>query len=151
MPSSPSALRSAKAFARKALTRARRRLLHRPRHFLAIYAVFQNEAHILREWIDIHRREGVEHFFLLDHGSEDGWRDVIAADIAAGHVTVRSIPASGGHDHARTVHAEMALHAAEWVMVQDLDEFTYAPPARRRCRNSSAACLATFTRWRCPG
>ncbi len=103
-----------------------RRLFHRPRHHLAVYAIMFNEAHILREWIDAHLREGVEHFFLLDHGSTDGSADVIADHIAAGRVTVQRLGHnSGSLDRLRAQHAEPALTASEWLLVQDLDEFTY--------------------------
>jgi hypothetical protein len=104
-----------------------RRLFHAPRHYLSIYAIFQNEAHIIREWMDLHWREGIEHFFLLDHGSTDDWRDRIAAHVAAGRVTVRSLASgAGGLDQLRVEHAEFALRDSEWVVLQDLDEFTYA-------------------------
>ncbi|MFQ3621961.1 MAG: glycosyltransferase family 2 protein [Acetobacteraceae bacterium] len=113
------------------VARARRRLWHRPRHFLSVYAIFQNEAHIIREWMDLHLREGVEHFFLLDHGSSDDWRERIAEHVAAGRVTVRRLAsAEGSLDWLRVVHAHFALDGTEWMIFQDLDEFTYAPGAR---------------------
>lgn len=77
--------------------------------------------------MDIHLREGFEHFFLLDHGSTDDWRDRIAEHIAAGRVTVRTLgSAAGSLDELRIEHAAFALSASEWVILQDLDEFTYA-------------------------
>jgi len=108
------------------LQRWRRRIAHRPRYHLAVYAIMYNEAHILREWIDAHLREGVEHFFLLDHGSTDNTAEVIADHVAAGRVTVQRLGHNQGSlDHLRAVHMEPALAASEWLLVQDLDEFTY--------------------------
>jgi hypothetical protein len=108
--------------------RYRRRFFHRPRHFLAIYAIMQNEAHILREWLDIHLREGFEHFFLLDHGSTDDWHVQIREYLDGGMVTVRTLGTQEGSlDKLRLVHSPFALDGAEWLIMQDLDEFTYAP------------------------
>ncbi|WP_137177579.1 glycosyltransferase family 2 protein [Roseomonas sp. AR75] len=108
------------------LRRALRRIHHRPRHFLGIFAIMQNEAHVIREWMDIHLREGVQHFFLLDHGSTDDWRGQVADHIRAGRVTARTLPAEGSLDRLRVLHADFALDGAEWLILQDLDEFTHA-------------------------
>lgn len=112
------------------LGRTKRRIAHRPRYHLAVYAIMHNEGHILREWIDAHLREGVEHFFLLDHGSTDGSPEVIADHVAAGRVTVQRLGHNTGSlDRLRAIHIEPALAASEWLLVQDLDEFTYRTQA----------------------
>ena len=36
-------------------------------HYLAICAIYRDEAPYLREWIEFHRLVGVEHFFLYDN------------------------------------------------------------------------------------
>jgi hypothetical protein len=103
-----------------------RRLLHRPRHHLAVYAIMHNEARILREWVEAHLREGVEHFFLLDHGSTDAWAEAIADHLAEGRVTVHRLGNNKGSlNHLRAEYIEPALAASEWLLVQDLDEFTH--------------------------
>lgn len=108
------------------LRRWRRRFFHRPRFKAVVYAMMFNEAHILREWVDHHLREGFEHIFLVDNGSSDNWREVLREDIAAGRVTVREVGPGGAVDLHRRRNGEEALDSAEWVCVQDLDEFTFA-------------------------
>ena len=39
--------------------------------YLAICAVYRNEAPYLREWIEFHRLVGVERFFLYNNRSTD--------------------------------------------------------------------------------
>ena len=39
--------------------------------YLSIWALYQDEAPYMREWIEFHRLMGVEHFFLYDHDSAD--------------------------------------------------------------------------------
>jgi hypothetical protein len=97
----------------------------RPPYFLAALAVMRNEAPVIREWLECHLREGVEHFYLIDHGSTDDWRERIADHIAAGRVTV--IRGLGGNvDDVRADSAGPALRECEWLLILDLDEFTYA-------------------------
>jgi len=98
------------------------------KYYFGVLAVMHNEGLIIREWIDTHLREGVEHFFLIDHMSTDDWRDKVADYLEAGLIT--PIPATGANvDDVRTENAFLALRSCEWLMVVDLDEFTYAREA----------------------
>jgi hypothetical protein len=97
----------------------------RAKHFLGAVAVMHNEGHILREWVETHRREGVEHFYLIDHQSTDNWRSGIADQIADGLVTI--IPALGpNHNDLRSELAWIAARECEWLLIIDVDEFTYS-------------------------
>lgn len=85
----------------------------------------RNEAPIIREWMEAHLREGVEHFFIIDHQSTDRWQDRVRDLIERGLVT--STYATGPNvDDVRADHAGPALAACEWLLIVDLDEFTYA-------------------------
>lgn len=108
-----------------------RRYTHKPKYFLSIYSIMQNESRILKEWIDIHLREGFEHFFLVDHASTDDWRSKLAPYIQKGLVTVKTLrSAKGDVTKIRADHADFALDRSEWIMQQDLDEFTYSTDNR---------------------
>lgn len=97
----------------------------KPPFFLAALAVMRNEAPIIREWMETHLREGVEHFYLIDHGSTDAWCERVADHLATGRITV--IPGRGGNvDDVRADCAGAALRGCEWLLILDLDEFTYA-------------------------
>ena len=40
--------------------------------YLSVVAVMKDELRNLPEWLDFHRRVGVEHFYLYDNNSTDG-------------------------------------------------------------------------------
>ena len=44
---------------------------------LVVLAIFKNESHIINEWITHHLNQGVEHFYMIDNGSNDNYRDEI--------------------------------------------------------------------------
>lgn len=109
------------------LYRVARRLHHRPKYYLSVYAIMHNESHILREWIEIHLNEGIEHFFLVDHGSTDNWREKIADYVQNNTITIIELHSNdGGLDNLRAENSSLALAQSEWLLIQDLDEFTYA-------------------------
>ncbi len=90
---------------------------------LCVVAIFKNEGHILREWLDHYRAEGVSRFLLINNGSDDdGWEEAIgdADDVRVVHSSER---------HKQALHYNRRLAEAKefkWVMVVDLDEFVYA-------------------------
>ena len=49
-----------------------------PDSYLAVCAIYRDEAPFLREWIEFHRLVGVDRFFLYDNGSVDDGRSVLA-------------------------------------------------------------------------
>lgn len=44
---------------------------------LSIVAVVKNEVRYLREWIEFHLMQGVEHFYITDNGSTDGTHEIL--------------------------------------------------------------------------
>lgn len=99
------------------------------KYFIGALAVMHNEAAIIREWMSTHVREGIQHFYLIDHKSTDDWRSCIADYIELGLVTV--IPAVGANlDDVRAKYAAPAIAGCEWLLVLDLDEFTHCTTDR---------------------
>jgi hypothetical protein len=88
---------------------------------LCIVAIFKNENHALHEWIDHYLREGVDHFFLVDNGSNDGY------DLKKYGETVDIWINPKKHAQVELInHYLEKAKKYEWVMVVDLDEFMYA-------------------------
>ena len=87
---------------------------------LCIVAIFKNEGHALKEWIDHYLREGVDQFFLVDNGSTDGY-DLKGYD----KVEVWVNPKKNAQVEL-TNHYLQKAKKYKWVMVVDLDEFMYA-------------------------
>ncbi len=110
----------------------------RPRHELAVCAIFRDEAPFLREWIEFHKLQGVGHFFLYDNNSTDDFRTVLEPHLCAGEVTLvdwphRYAPHAWGADWleiqsgAYTDCLERFGHDTRWLACIDIDEFLFCP------------------------
>lgn len=123
-------------------------------YFLVVLAIFKNESHALREWIQHYVREGVEKFYLIDNNSQDKPEEILAE--FGDKINLRK---------SDTRHAQIDLYnafrpqigddGAEWVAVVDLDEFLYAR-ARGQTLVSYLQTLDVhvgqiLTPWRCFG
>jgi hypothetical protein len=99
-------------------------------HFATIAAVFKNETHILREWLETHIREGIDHFYLIDNNSDDNPLEILHDYVEKGIVT---------YIFDDTPHAQTELynryilpkqHESQWWFIIDLDEFVYSPTGK---------------------
>lgn len=102
---------------------------------LAICAIFQNEAKWLPEWIDFHRQEGVEHFYLYNNDSTDDFQKVLQPYVEAGIVEI--IPWNLKHNNLIYFASQVVapaymdcIHRARnkfaWVAFLDTDEFLFS-------------------------
>ena len=53
-------------------------------YLLSICAIFKNEGHYLKEWIEFHKLQGVEHFFLYNNNSTDDYEQVLYQSLNEG-------------------------------------------------------------------
>jgi len=94
---------------------------------VCVLTIFKNEGHVLKEWIDHYLDEGVDHLFLIDHGSDD----VVASSYLRGYrpqVTVLQ-GASGSKSQEQLLQEAYDKHVRgrfRWCFVGDMDEFLYA-------------------------
>jgi hypothetical protein len=111
--------------------RRARRALEPDQAYVAICAVYQNEAHYLPEWIEFHRLMGVERFFLYDNGSTDEHLEVLAPYLEGG-VAVRyewpSSPPNQGEIYSDCLDRHRT--DARWIAFLDVDEFLFSPTGR---------------------
>jgi Glycosyltransferase family 92 len=102
----------------------------RPPIALAVCAIFRDEARYLAEWVNFHRIQGVERFYLYDNRSTDDWRTELEPEIDAGIVEVQHWPFVPGqrsaYDHCLEHHRE----DARWIAFIDIDEFLFSPTGR---------------------
>ncbi|RLA57881.1 MAG: hypothetical protein DRR04_12105 [Gammaproteobacteria bacterium] len=99
-------------------------------HYLAICAIFRNEAPYLAEWVAFHQLLGVEHFFLYDNNSNDDYAAVLQPFIEAGTVTVHQWPVPFHEKAQRKAYAhclKSVRHSVRWLAFIDVDEFLFAP------------------------
>lgn len=91
-----------------------------------ICAVFKNESPYLQEWIEFHRLMGVDHFFLYDDASTDGYLDVLQPWIDQGVITLRSSEGMKQFDiYNHCLHN--GARRCRWIAFIDLDEFLFSP------------------------
>src|SRR3954464_2874164 len=87
-----------------------------------VVAIFKNEAPYLAEWIQFHRLQGFDTFFLYDNGSTD--KSASIANMLGAYVT--SWPGATQQLTAYQ-HALTMLPQGEWTAFIDVDEYLWAP------------------------
>jgi hypothetical protein len=98
------------------------------KHYLSVCAIFRNEGPYLREWIEFHRLQGVDHFYLYDNLSTDDGPEILAPYVETGIVTLRS----WGHQPGQLVAYFDAVvrlkqsRETRWCAFLDIDEFLYS-------------------------
>jgi hypothetical protein len=101
-----------------------------PDTYLAVCALYRNEAPYLAEWIEFHRAVGVERFFLYDNRSSDDHMRALAPHVEDGTVVLHEWPhlpvQMDVYNHCLTEHGA----DARWVAFIDLDEFLFSPTLR---------------------
>jgi glycosyltransferase involved in cell wall biosynthesis len=91
--------------------------------------MFKNEAPYLNEWISFHREFGIEHFYFLDDGSTDNFREILRPWEDLGVVTIVK---------KKWKNQSMAYQYAlirwgsktRWMTFNDVDEFLFSPKGR---------------------
>jgi hypothetical protein len=101
---------------------------------LSICAIFQDEAPYLKEWIDYHRKVGVEYFWLYNNNSADNYKEILAPYIEEGIVVLTEWPSEikshefnhfcytvqlGAYNHC----LDKARGVTKWLALIDTDEF----------------------------
>ena len=94
-----------------------------PRYYLAVCAIAKNEGPYIREWIEWHRKQGVEKFYIYDNESTDNTKEVLAPYIESGLVDYTFFPGRKKQLAAYDDCFERHRLESRWLAVIDLDEF----------------------------
>ncbi len=107
--------------------------LNDPKYYIALVAIFQNEARFLKEWIEFYRLIGVEHFYLYDHLSSDNYLEVLKPYIETGIVSLEHVKTKAKNlsewnkiqtaTYSKTVKS--VADSVEWLIIVDTDEFLF--------------------------
>ncbi len=90
---------------------------------LAVVAIFKDEAPYLREWLDYHLLAGVEHFYLYNNDSSDGYEKILAPYVEANLVTLIEWPGEIMQMPAYNDALERYRFFCRYMAFIDLDEF----------------------------
>ena len=63
-----------------------------PKHYLAVCAIAKNEGPYFKEWLEWHRKQGVEKFYIYDNESTDCTKEVLQPYIESGLVEYTYFP-----------------------------------------------------------
>ena len=93
--------------------------------FLSVITIFKNETMIIKEWIEHHLWQGVEHFYLIDNGSSDDYLDVIKPYMDKSLISLYVLPEQHKQiEHYNTVYNKIK-NETEWLAIIDVDEYLY--------------------------
>jgi len=93
---------------------------------LVMTLLVRDEIDIVKQNIDFHLAQGVDHIIVTDNGSIDGTREILADLSKTQPVTVLDEP---GRDYSqwkwvtRMAHMARDEMAADWILPNDADEF----------------------------
>jgi glycosyltransferase involved in cell wall biosynthesis len=99
---------------------------------LVMTLLVRNEADIVRDNVEFHLRNGVDHIVAMDNGSVDGTTEILSEYEAAGVLSLFREPSEDFHAaewRTRLAHIARESCSADWVITNDADEF-WRPPAR---------------------
>lgn len=104
---------------------------------LSICTVFQDDAPYLKEWIEFHKLQWVEHFYLYNNNSTDNFLEILEPYIKTNEVTLVAWPQkhkpANGHAwngvQTRAYKNCIKKYGTEtkWLAVIDTDEFLFCP------------------------
>ncbi len=93
------------------------------KYYVSICAMFRDEDKYLKEWIEFHRIVGIEHFYLYNNCSNDGYAEVLKPYIENGIVTIIDWPYEKGQMKAYRDCISKYSKDNNWLGFIDLDEF----------------------------
>ena len=93
---------------------------------VCLIAIFKNESHILKEWLDHYISQRIDKFFLIDHNSTDNYIHILKPYIDSGIVEL--FFERRPHPHVKSINENCLVKCKQydWVIACDLDEFIYA-------------------------
>ena len=96
---------------------------------LGLLAIFRNESHVLKEWLDHYIEQGIDHFYLINNSSTDNFEDIISAydNITLkyeGFVGPTEVLSTGGRQ-VDAYNEYLPEIDCDWLYICDVDEFAY--------------------------
>lgn len=99
---------------------------------LSVGALFKNENHSIKEWIEHYLNHGVEHFYLINDNSNDNYLEKIQYYIDKNVVTLYHAGEEFNNytGRQRDMYNKYILphiKMSQWLLIVDLDEFMWSP------------------------
>ncbi|MDE5713123.1 MAG: glycosyltransferase family 92 protein [Muribaculaceae bacterium] len=94
-----------------------------PSVYLAVCAIAKDEGPYFKEWIEWHKKMGVDKFFIYDNGSSDSTKETLAPYIRSGVVEYNYFPGYRMQLAAYDDCINRHRLDVRWLAFIDLDEF----------------------------
>ena len=95
------------------------------REGLAFVLIAKNEAPYIKEWLDFHIKQGVNHFIIYDNESTDNFHEILAPYIASGVVTYHTINGIMRQRDAYNMAVNDYAYRFKYMGFIDADEFVF--------------------------
>ena len=97
------------------------------KYTFCVMAIFKNESMNLKMWIEHYLWQGVEHFYLIDNGSDDNPYDILKEYIDKGVITYyyRAEKHQQVQHYRYIFDKERLREKTKWLCICDLDEFFF--------------------------
>ena len=93
------------------------------KHFLSVVAILKNEKPYIKEWLEYHMIQGVEHFYLCDNDSTDGIKEYLKPYIDKGVITYMHLAGINQQKVCYETVVNQYKNKTEWLAIIDLDEY----------------------------
>jgi hypothetical protein len=103
----------------------------KPLYTLCVIASFKNNMYRLKEWIQHHLWQGVEHFYLIDEGSVDDYWTEIESYIRKKLVTIDMVGEVKHPRDKRDVAFKRYKNKSTWFAIIDTNTFLYSTPVNK--------------------
>ena len=99
---------------------------------LSVGAVFKNEEHSIKEWIEHYLNHGVEHFYLINDNSNDNYLEKIQYYLDTNVVTLYDAGVefnsyTGRQKDMYNKYILPHIKESKWLLIVDLDEYMWSP------------------------
>lgn len=97
---------------------------------LSVFAIFKNESHCLKEWLEHYLYHGVDHFYLINDNSDDNFLEILEPYIEKNIITLFNTKSTYYLGRQRNLYNEFVLpriKESSWLLLVDLDEFVWSP------------------------
>ena len=96
------------------------------KYTLALLVICKNEGMVIDEFVQHYKWQGVEHIYLIDNGSTDDLKEVLAPYISEGYLSYFNLPEQHKQkEHYNTVYNSKIRDETHWLIVCDADEYIY--------------------------
>lgn len=92
-------------------------------YYLSIGAIMKNEKPYLKEWLEYHILQGVEHFYLCDNDSTDNTKEYLKPYIEKNIITYIPMPGVNQQQKCYEKIVQTYKNNTYWLAIIDLDEY----------------------------